>query len=257
MAVAGGVAYVTDVPDVFLRTGARGLWAIRVSYPDALVNLGNYNIPASGEVREMVIADGKAYFAKGEQGLEIVDVSQPKDMKQLGQDSTFDIVYDLAVQDGYADVATSSGLIVCNVSDPANIQHVGQYSGAEPIHGIAVDGNRAYITGETKFEILDIINPASPALVKSFAYAGQSQIPIVSVAKETVYYPDDGSNLKILDAKSMTASAAGDTLLRGEPAELVVKDDLIFNADEDGGLMILRYQAPVSSGVKTNWFLIR
>ena len=257
VAVAGGVAYVTDVPGIYQRGGAKGLWTIDVSNPDSPSELGQYQ--TLGEVWELVVADGKAYLAEGNKGLEIVNVSQPQSPAQLGiYTNASGLAYDVAIKDGIAYLADGlAGLVILDVSNPASIQVKSSYLEANSVHGVAVDGYRAYIAAEATFEILNVSNIASPYRAMRIDYAGQTKISAIQVAQDKVLFPDDSSRLKILDARNLTASPTSDTLLRGEPAELVVKDNLIFVVDEEGGLVILRNEGLQMNSVRTNWFLVR
>jgi len=87
-----------------------------------------------------------AYIADGD-GLEIVDVSDPNNLIEVGYFDTPGWAVDLYVVGDYAYVAEDDyGIIILDVSDPSNPQEVGHYDTPGYANKIIVQGNYAYIS---------------------------------------------------------------------------------------------------------------
>jgi hypothetical protein len=165
-----------------------------------------------------------AAFTVGCDAFDILDVSNPAEPHQVGSYSTY--YSNLPPQHCYFDVAV--------VGDYAYVSY-----GRNPIHDV--------ITSETDLKsgsfVLDIHNPEKPEKVHELdTYARE-----IVVAGDYAYIASDG-DLLILDIhKPAGPKLAGRYETPGYVSDVAVVDNLIYVADNVGGLQILR-QVPRSEG---------
>jgi len=166
--VVGDYAYLTSYDD-------DGLSVVDVSDPSSPFEVGSVNDTGQGGTAttlnsawSVFVQGGYAYVAaNGEDGLSIIDVSDPTapvevgvitDDSQGGSATTLDWVTDVFVAGDYAYVGChqDAGLSVIDVSDPYNPVEVGVITDdvtggtattLEGPYGIFVQGNYAYVAG--------------------------------------------------------------------------------------------------------------
>jgi hypothetical protein len=137
------------------------------------------------------VVDDVAYVARYQDGLRIVDVSDPTAMIELGHVAVTypdyrEIWNDLKIVDGtdgkrYALMASNlDGVVVVDVSSPADAAIVHRF-GTEapqgdgtPIHTLFVDGGRAYLANSARgLEIWDVAQPTTPTRLGMYSVSGQ------------------------------------------------------------------------------------
>ncbi|NOY07491.1 MAG: hypothetical protein GXP33_01430 [Spirochaetes bacterium] len=113
---------------------------------------------------------GDYYYAVGDSGLVILDISNPQSTHQVGYLSLPGIGVDVAVAGHYAFIASyGAGLQVADVSNVRAPVRVGSVSIPDKSESIAAYGKYAYVgiqdaSNEGQFQVVDISNPESPQL---------------------------------------------------------------------------------------------
>jgi hypothetical protein len=158
---------------LYLADQIEGLYALDISNPKnpsqtGLLSLELFQKDLPGQ-RNMVIQNGKVFFANGNQGMLVVDASlQPTltekfDVPLPGAD------WDVLVDNNIAYViADTLGLYTVDVTDPSQPNQVGFdisriSNGLRTPRGIALKGQYAYIADiNNGFSVYDISNPSEP-----------------------------------------------------------------------------------------------
>lgn len=196
-AVSDGYAYTTD----FLG----GLRIIDVSDPTSPVQVGFLErAPNDDYFTDVEVSGGFAYVTGGRThspysgSLRIVDVSDPTAPIELGRVSvTYDLAYDVAVQRGYAYVASQSGQFVMpphgmsvvdvsNASAPVVMANIDWYGG---VSHLAVSGRllfratSTWINDSGSLHVYDVSDPAEPVEVASLCegYCREGGDPVLKV----------------------------------------------------------------------------
>ena len=196
--VSGAYAYVLEDDSIQV---------VDVSHPQNPIIVGSVDL--KGVANNMTISGSYAYVTerrscllffgcKGWDGLEIIDISNPREPVVVG---AVDIPVKVYVSGTYAYVLEDDSIQVVDVSDPQNPIIVGSVD----LKGIAKDmhisGNYAYVTerkscltpfdckGQDGFEVVDIGNPQDPVV------AGAVDIP------GKVYF--SGSNAYVVESESL------------------------------------------------------
>ncbi len=153
---------------------------------------GSYTSGANDGVWRDVVVQGKyAYISSGNNGMEILDISNPSSPVLVGSISSVSFGTGVAVAGSYAYFADgSTHLRVVDISNPSVPTVVGAYA---PCCGFSVgtpyvSGKYVYLaTGNAGFEILDISKPTTPTLLSSTNAGGNSGVNAVYVNGHYAY----------------------------------------------------------------------
>ncbi len=184
---------------VYLADKAQGLLINVKTKP--YTRTGTY--PTQGQAEGVHVVFPYAYIADGNNGLHIVDVSDPSNPTFVGAVDTPGYANAVYVTGDYAYIADgSNGLQVVNVSDPAHPQLAGSFKTSSAANGVYAAGSYAYIAnGGTGLTVIDVSNPASPTLVGTKDTSGNTLN--VYVNNNYVYVTDDDNGLLVLQSLSI------------------------------------------------------
>jgi hypothetical protein len=161
-------------PFAFVANGPHGTYDVKVidvSNPASPTVIGGIDAPA-----ERIAASGTlACVVHESHGLHVLDISDPGSLTVLGHVDLQDGRSDVAMQGGYAYVATFGSLtergflLVFDLSNPAVPALVGQAEIPNQPTEVVVAGDYAYVTSRVgvTLDIVDISDPANPHVVGS------------------------------------------------------------------------------------------
>ncbi|MDH7512422.1 MAG: hypothetical protein QHH14_05705 [Clostridiales bacterium] len=204
LAVSGAYAYVTDrwsirVFDVRNPSEARQVHAIRIP---------------SGVPRTVVVKGSIAYLTADHAGLYIIDITDPRAAKILGNYPVPRFTYGMDIDGNFAYLANSdTGFHVVDIRNPASpkLRRSIKLEG-EPC-GVAVQGKNAYVTcGESGLYVVDISNPDAPKVAGSCATEDFANG--IAVSGNFAYVTDGNAGIKKIDIsrpESLRVVASFDT----------------------------------------------
>ena len=159
--VAGGYAYMIDM---------EGLRVIDISVPENPHEAAFYAVPilATG----VHVADNYAYVANGSEGLCVIDVSDPNQLRTVGfcdtQDYVGNYTYGVCANGEYAYIGDGEGLHMIDISNPLNPHKVGFVPCTSAVKDIYVTGDHAYLAASTSgLRVIDISAPETVTEVGS------------------------------------------------------------------------------------------
>jgi hypothetical protein len=184
VAVSGHFAYVAD-----------GGWLqiINALDPHHPVRVGGYEI--GGSARSVVVSGNYAYVADEWHGLQVIDVSNPADCRQVAGDppNSFGGVLDVAISGDHLYVAKRRGFSVLEVSDPAAPVPIGGHDTEAPARAIFLSGGRAYVAAGTNgLIIVDVSDPTNCLLLGRFSLPGSAADVVVSGSRAYVTRAGEG-----------------------------------------------------------------
>jgi hypothetical protein len=235
------------------------LFVINVKDPMAPFVVAGYDTSWGHKIQ---VVDSLAYVtaAGWNVSIEIFNISNPFDIRQIGQTSGIGTTEDIVVRDTLAFVASpDSGLCVVNIKDPRTPQKVVCYNPSGPPYAgpysISVLGNYAYLCDDkgvyegypyrtlSYFWVVDISDPANPVELSSYVTVGSGGGVL---AKDTlVYFADGGRGLRVIDVRNpflpreITHFSTGDACW-----ELVKQGDYLYVAHGGDGLRVLNVSNP-------------
>jgi len=229
VAVADDYAYVTNRSELFI---------IDVTNPTAPAEVGIYDSPAWN----VAVEENYAYLAERYQGLRIVDLTSPSKPSEAGFYSLpgGGWANDVAVSIDYAYVIDDDGwLHIINVDDPAEPYETGAYDAQRSICGVTVLREYAY-RGVGDLRIINVADPANPTLAGSYEPSESGYACYLAVDDNHAFVIADGLYIvDVTNPSNLFKTGFYDT--PGLSEDVAVSGDIAFVADEDGGLLILRY----------------
>lgn len=158
----------------------------------------------AGPARAVAVAGNYAYVGEGTNGLEVVDISNPKLPRLTGACGTAGSVAGVALAGSFAYLASEAvGLEVIDVSDPAHPQPVGSCDTDGTASGVTLAGHYAYVAdGTNGLVVIDVSNPAQPRWVSGLDTSGYATG--VKVVGGYAYVADGVGGLAIIDVNDPT-----------------------------------------------------
>ncbi len=224
-----------------------GLYIINVSDSLNPIVAGHLQVTTIEKIK----LDGNyLYAALGWGGLSVIDISDPSNLNVVG--TVAGLMKAIDVQGNYAYAVGHNGMYIINISDPTNpvLEHnheVGNTFGRE----LVVDGNYAYVIGNT-FKVMDITVKTNPTLISELNVG----VWCTGMGKSgnDIYLADNGnyvwvqSGIRSIDIRDLNAPVENSFFGSGGDASyLFVDGTVIYLADGDGGLLILKDDFPSSA----------
>ncbi|MBI5207458.1 MAG: IPT/TIG domain-containing protein [Candidatus Firestonebacteria bacterium] len=197
-----------------------------------------------GDAYNICINKNKAYISCVDEGVYIVDIKDPRDIKILGSFKTKDKAYQTFIQDNYAYVADySKGLFIADISNPILVKEIGSTSTKGYANDVEIKGNYAYIAAnDMGLTIIDISNKSDPKFISSCKTEGYANgikidgnIAILACGSSGVYFID------ISNPQNPMIIANYNTL--GTSYNIYIDNKKVYIADNNFGLNV--YYLPI------------
>ena len=200
--------------------------------------------PSSKPLNGLAIAGHHAFAIAPEGGLFVYDIADPLHPQQVGflRGSQLE---GIAVQDGFAYLATSTGLRIVNVADPQRPTLTTFAGIPRPVEGVTVVGRYLYLSiMPGALLIADAADPAIPVLVGGVSLPTYTKS--LQVVGDKVYVANGNSGVALVDAadprhpRLLTAGKVGALV-----TDVTVAGELVMATDvSEGGFHILRGSEP-------------
>jgi len=248
-------ALAADGHFVYVGVGAR-LVIFDVSTPTSPKVVGRSPI-LSATVRAIQLKDGLAYVAVGYMGLEVLDVSVPASIKQVGSLDIEGLAMDVVLQgeqvlvlrreELQAPVTTS--LLVLDVAMPTAPRVIGTLdlpgggSKVETLGSLAIIANGPDNGLDEKFRGLTDVDasiPTAPRIVGGITLPGVLELRLVGHIAYTV-----GNSFRVIDLSAPGApTEVGSLDLPTTAHDVDVHDGLAFLAGDNDNLLVVDVSAP-------------
>ncbi len=231
VAVVNGRAFVTR------REGGFTVW--NVNQPEVPEFLGFFR-QGLGSVAAITVTNQLAYLTSSTDGLQIVDVSDPSNLRLLGQVAAHHNGVDLQVVNDLAYVASwDAGIHLLNVADPTAPKVIGHLTTPSYASSVAVEDSIAYVAASgAGLLIVDVSNPAAPAQVGQFTTPGWANH--ARVEGGVVYVVDAVGGLSLLDVADPTApTLLGNLPIEGVGRSIWVEGGRVQVITDDGTVLLI------------------
>jgi hypothetical protein len=209
--------------------------------------LGSYDTP--GIAYNVQVQSDLAYVADGFSGLQVLNISNPKNITRLGNYDTPTAVWSVQVQNSIAYVANyNSGLLVLNVSNPKNITRLGDYDTPGNACNVQVQSDLAYVAdGFSGLQVLNISNPINITRLGSYNTSGPGIAYNVQVQSDLAYVADGFSGLQVLNISNpINITRLGSYDTPGAAYSVQIANGLAYVADGVSGLQVLNISNPMA-----------
>jgi hypothetical protein len=187
-----------------------------------------------------------AYYATNDEGIYIMDISNPTDPKRVARLDYGGGTSDLFAIGKYLYVAASwGGLKILDISEPVNPVEVASYATSDA-ESVFVSGKYAYVTDYFDgLLVFDISDPTDLVLVDSFDDGGQGND--VKVVNGFAYVADGSDGLEIINVSNPSQLAQLSQLDDGGTAtDIYISGGYAYVADDNNGLEIINITDPTS-----------
>jgi hypothetical protein len=165
-ALAGGALLLSSgAPSVWRIDAARPEWPLAVPQPQV-------ELEACLADCHVTVRGGQAFVADYNEGLVILDVSQPGRAVETGRVMPGGRPISVAVQDDFAYLAAedfgqvgAGGLRVVDISDLYRPREVASVLTSRDARDVAVAGGHAYVTASRNVEVIEVADPRQPSHV--------------------------------------------------------------------------------------------
>jgi hypothetical protein len=205
--------------------------------------IGSVDTP--GDACGITIVGDTAYVADWDDGLKVIDISNPQNPQIIGSVDTPGGAVSVTVVGDIAYVADEyEGLQVIDISDPQNTQIIGSVDTPGFASGVAVVGDTAYVAdGESGLQVIDISDPQSPQIIGSVDTPGGAVG--VTVVGDMAYVADCWEGLQVIDISDpQNAQIIGSVYTPGSASGVTVVGDTAYIADYDMGLQVIDISDP-------------
>lgn len=197
-----------------------------------------------GQASDIDLKSNYAYIADSENGLVIVDVSDPSSPVLAGRSDVNGSADNVAVEGDYAYVTDeNNGLRIIDVSHPSLPVLVGNYDTGGTARGLAVSQNHAYVAdGSNGLVVINVSDPTSPILAGNFSQPGFRAFD-VAVENDYAYVASD-SGLFTFDVNNPESPALTGTNNPGfyvmdfQYEAITVSDNRTYSIDSYNRLFI-------------------
>jgi hypothetical protein len=147
-----------------------------------------------------VIVEGQTAYVVNNQGLVILDVSDPDRPKKIGAVKGLSPSFAVDLSRHFAYVGGEGGLAVIDVADPKHPRVIGQFLKGETINVLNVAGDIAFvINSESSLKILSIINRELPQQIGEFNDGGHYYYHALGRRDDILYLADLEQGLELID----------------------------------------------------------
>jgi len=221
--------------------GGDYFFSVDISDPEAPSTVGTVN-PVN-TLGRLALDGVHAYVAEGTGGLGVVNVSDPVHPNHIALVDTPGSAEDVAISGNHAFVADAAGgLRIIDITTPSSPSEVGHYDWTDqPVFGVAARGGYAYVTTQNSggLRVLDVASPETPVEVGACEMIGHGYGVEVEGDYAYVAFGLDGVRvINIADPTKPWLVGSYDTYLAWS---LDLDGGLIYLADQDGGMLILRF----------------
>jgi hypothetical protein len=244
------------VRDKHVYFGDSTLSVYDISNPEAPYLAGELFV--SGQPHDMAVAGNFAYVLDFEAGLRVIDITDPSQPSEIGHSDSIEWARGLAVQANYAFVGgreTRAGrgvgfLKVFDLTNPKSPQEVGSWEALGiGVEDVVVSGDRAFVSVRVDaydydFWVLDVSTPSAPVPLGS--YEGTQILWDMALSGACAFIINfEAEGFMVLDVSNPYAFREIGVLgLTGFPNKLAVEGGVVYIADTDEGLLLLRVLPP-------------
>lgn len=234
---AKGVFYQNGIIYVAVKREQGGLCAVDFHDPQNPTLLDCADIDEKGN--DVVVVENLAYVGMDDDdGLAIVDVTNPADLHVLAVLETDDNVDALDIQGNHVYMAVKDnkkGLVIANVANPSQPFVSARVNTGDNGTGITIEGSTAYLLADNELRVYDIANVNSPVLRGTAALPDTGEG--VAVAGDYAYViggPGVNNTLHIVNVADPQAPFLATDLDLGASGEaVVVQDGILYVAVND------------------------
>ncbi|WP_455211231.1 LVIVD repeat-containing protein [Kaarinaea lacus] len=217
-----------------------------------IIDISNLNKPQfypafsiSGVGQDVSIDNNLAFVAGGTAGMTVFDVSDPQQIRWLGNHNKMGSVYGVSVYQGIIAITNNANqrLVSLDVSNPLLPITDSIYTPQGRIHDLLVDWPYVYVAGSAGVERVDFSSSAAMQISNEGINQGGSRRAFIH--DNIAYVADWFSGLHMYDISIPHAPRhLGNFHTPGSSKGVVVRDNIAFVGDDDHGVQVIDISDP-------------
>lgn len=239
------LAWMANYGDNLVVATSIGILTLNINTAMQPVLIGSWDYDNNNGYSEDLLVDGDyVYVADGEDGLQIVNISDPSNPVGIGNYNSTGYSWGIAKSGNYVYLADGpGGTPIIDVSDPTDPQFVSSCPGGYDFQDVAISGNYAYLANTTYgLVIYNISGPSNPVFTGHYDTPGSAWDVLVS--GNYAYIADALSGVQIINISNPASpTLAGSYDTPGTAFGLALENNHLYVADESG-LIILDVSNP-------------
>ena len=202
------------------------------------------NIDLNVSINDIVIKNNYAYLASGEEGLVIINITDPKNPVKIKSLNTQGTANGITILNNYVYIANGEkGLTIIDISNVNNPFITGSIDTDGISKEIIVSGNYVYIADyDGGLKIIDITNKSIPSVIANFETNGLAQD--IALKDNLIYLADDSQGLKIIDVSNPNSPTLVSSLDSHDALGVSISENYLYLADDEKGLKIIDISHP-------------
>lgn len=240
---------------IYLANGGGGLQVIDVTDPRTPNIIGNIKTPGDARgvavlpIRSLQNATAKifVYVAAGSRGVQIVDATNPKNLKIVGSKQFPDTVWNVAIDQGRLFVSNGlQGLRILSLDDFVNLKEISYVDTLGQSRSSLVDGNTVFVADLARgLRVIDITKITAP--VEAGSFDSPAQVKDMVVANSNAYVLDGKNGLWVFNlAEPSNIYKVGSTNLPCDTKHLTIQDQTVWIACGAKGVLAINISDPIS-----------
>ena len=230
----------------YLALGDKGI--VSYSLLDTKPRLAS-RFRTTGSANSLVIDNAILYIADGENGLSILDISDPGLLRQLGSHNKLGATQRIRMANmGLLLLNSDQQLLLVDVMDAWQPRLIGSHNlntGA-PVTDVQFSGDLAYVARDNSLYQIDLREPSLPMISSEGVNQGGSRRAWIQ--DKTLYVADWFSGLHIYDISNPARLRhKGNFHTPGSAKGVLVQHQIAYVGDDDHGLQVIDVSKPAHS----------
>lgn len=225
-----------------------GFEILDITNPTSPVQRGIYST-VTKNLYELQVSAGYAYIMVENQGLKVIDVSDPDNPAEKGELDFIPFTFHIFPDGNYL-YLPGGVLKIYDVSDPTAPAEIAEYTPASGVEHVWVGNGYAYLATGGGLEVVDVSNPGQPVLTGSLSSSGGYTAVYV---KDNYAYLTSPGGLDAVDISDPSAPvSAGTYSTPVQPGRVFVDDNNIIYLGCDGRILFLQASFDTGSPFQVN-----
>jgi hypothetical protein len=222
--------------------------------------------PTSREARNVFVLNGMAYIANGEDGVRILDVSDPVHPEEIGSyplknTQNIIVVEDIAyvIEQGRVEdnKALPDKLILLDIQSPATPHIIAEFSPEgdfihQTLSNMAVNEKKVFLTTNNRLIVVNVSMPSQPILAGEFSFSSNITSPGIVVMDGIAYL--QANQLHVIDVSNPAEPYEIGGFDSNWGSGIAVQNKIAYIASWSSGMIVLDISNPARP-IKLGQFL--
>jgi hypothetical protein len=227
--------------------------------------VGSISSTLIGNTLDVFVDGNYAYITNQDDGLKVVNITDPTNPNIIGSYVTTDIAQSVFVDGDYVFIADYQGIspqyknfLILDVTDPTNPIHLGNcttnFVAGDVARDVVVDGDTAFVANDQGgVSVVDVTDPSNPIRIGERDTAGTSIK--LAIAGDYAYVADGTNGLVVIDISNPTSPTITATYSTGisSATNIVVEGNYAYVVDIINGIIVVNITDPNTPTFAGSW----